>query len=381
MRSPLRIITVLLLLFFCTVLAAQPRAADVYREYSWIPDMVSEAAKFLRVAGPLDYRNPGSPFSQSCLKNGALALKNSLDLTDAIRAEVTLEMVHGMEVQYSGPMVKVKYRNQMPNGIRITEGYYQGKPHFIVHTPGAIYYYDKAGGGFSRLIDPEGKDWISFRPQPWGEYPASAASAFRGIPNLVYGAAEAGAGHPGHEQCNSEQTGPNKIRTTSGSGAWEWEWIFEPTYARLDILRVNPDAPYWFLYEGTPGGVFDPQRQFTGTDKGGPLHVTPDFYKGDKMFGHWQWAYFGHDDCETMLFIAQAEQDTLTDTFSYLGNSEAGLSSTDGMTVFGFGRADGARPLLTKINTFYLGFLEKNAGGRHLHQQARRSIKTILKAN
>lgn len=352
-------------------------AADVCKAYTRIPGMASEGAKFLRAGGTLDYRYPGSPYPQPDLRKGA----DGLGLTDTDRAEVTLERVPGMEVQSSGPMVKVKYRKPLPDGISITEGHYQGKAHFIVHTPGAVYYYDKAGGGFSRLIDREGRDWISFRQQPWGEYPASAASAFRGIPNLVYGADEAGAGHPGHEQCTSEQIGANKIRTTSGSGAWEWEWTFEPGYARLDILRVNPDAPYWFLYEGTPGGLYDPKQQFTGTDQGGPLHVTPDFYHGDKIFGHWRWAYFGHDDCETMLFIAQAEPDTLTDTFSYLGNTEAGLSSTDGMTVFGFGRADGAQPLLTKINTFYLGFLEKNASGRHLHRQTRRSIQAILKAH
>jgi len=516
MRTPLQTPIFLLLLWLSTTLAAKPKPSDVYREHIWLPDMVRETAKFLRVGGSLDYHNPDNAFPHNYLVDGALILEDSLDLEDAIRAEVTLKMVqshkdtkglalrinqkdripvpelpglprpqsdymfhayptvqvpvkqlkagtgntfelrvdslqkwacprhifysiifriyynadykphaggtiqgvsqdtplmsklqllklddpgihrtvenrltpgiedkmvHGMEVQYPGPMVEVKYHSLMPEGIRITEGYYQGRPHFIVHTPGAIYYYDKAGGGFSRMIDRTGEDWISFRPEPWGEYPASAASAFRGIPNLVHGTAEAGAGHPGHEQCSSEQTGANKIRTTSGSGVWQWEWTFEPGYARLDILRVSPDAPYWFLYEGTPGGVFDPQRQFFGTDKGGPLYVQPDFYKEDKVFDYWQWAYFGHDDCEALLFIAQAEPDTLTDTFSYLGHTGAGISSTDGMTVFGFGRADGARPLLTKINTFYLGFLDRKADNRHLHRKARRSIKTILKAN
>jgi len=288
------------------------------------------------------------------------------------------QMVHGMEVQYPGIMVKVKYRPGPVDPIRITEGEYEGAAHFIVSTPAATYYYDKAGGGLSRLIDREGKDWIAFRRQPWDQYPASAASAYRGIPNLVYGSDDSGAGHPGHEQCDSRLDGENAILTTSNSGQWKWRWQFFEDYATLTVLKTDPDHPYWFLYEGTPGGIFDPPRQFFGTDLGGPRPEQLDFYGGKKAFEQWQWAYFGHRNVERLLFIAQHQQDQHSDTFSYLGNTPDGINAPDGMVVFGFGRSDGAKPLLTQPNTFTLGFLEQGVSNPADHRKVERRIKAFM---
>lgn len=239
---------------------------------------------------------------------------------------------------------------------RITESSYEEAGHFIVETTLATYYYDKAGGGLSRMIDREGKDWIAFKREPWNEYPASAASAYRGIPNFVFGSADGGAGHPGHDHCISEIVGENKIRTTSKSGTWQWEWTFFQDHARVQMLKIDPNHPYWFLYEGTPGGTFEPAKQFFGADTGGPRPEQWDYYNGEAIFERWQWVYFGHQESDWVLYIAQEEADELSDIFGYLGNTKRGTSSPDGMVVFGFGRGDGAKPLLTKANAFYLGF-------------------------
>jgi len=287
------------------------------------------------------------------------------------------KMVHGMEVQWPGIMAKVKYRTKPAPGVRITEGTYAGRPHFLVHTPQAIYYYDKAGGGLSRMIDAAGHDWIGFWDEPWGDYPAAAASAFRGIPNLVHQSGDSGAGHPGHDQCVSEVIGGNRIRSTSKSGTWQWTWTFHADHARLDVERVASDHPYWFLYEGTPGGVYQPERQYMGTSNGGPRKEPRDFYAGDKLFDDWQWAYFGHNDHARVLYVAQQATDDHADTFSYLGNTEAGLDAPDGMVVFGFGRADGAQPLLTTPNSFVVGFWESAIRDAAAHDQLGNHVNAI----
>jgi len=249
-----------------------------------------------------------------------------------------------------------------PLGVAIYEGTYEDRPHFIVHTSFATYYYDLAGGGLSRLLDPEGNDWVAFQREPWDRYPASAASAYRGLPNFVFRSADSGAGHPGHDQCRSEVQGDMAIVSRSLSGKWQWRWTFYPDHAKIEMLKTDPEHPYWFLYEGTPGGQFDPDHAYFGTDTGGPWDSTWDYYAGEELYGLWQSAYFGHDSATYELHITQQEPDSLPDTFGYLGNTEAGLSSPDGMVVFGFGRAKGAQPLMTGRNVFVvrLGVSQKH---------------------
>ena len=269
----------------------------------------------------------------------------------------------------------------------IEEGDYEGRPHFIVKTAAATLYYDKAGGGFSRLVDRQGNDWIAFRGMPAEQYPQAAAGAFRGMPNLVYGSADSGAGHPGFDQCESVRVGPNAIRTASRSGKWRWRWTFYEEVAELIIEKVDPEHPYWFLYEGTVAGAFRPQQQYWGSsDSEGPRTDIPDYYQGNKVTGDWEWVYFGEKRLRRVLFLAmrgtQGESfdggDGISDTFSYLGNSDAGAASSDGMVVFGFGRADEPQPLLTKPAIFYIGFLDQPVRNQRQHQKAGDEIKEIM---
>ena len=268
--------------------------------------------------------------------------------------------------------------------VEIADTTYEGTPHFLISTEGATYWYDKAGGGFSRIVDRDGNDWVAFRREPWDRYPASAASAYRGLPNLVFGSDESGAGHPGFERCLSVRTGERSITSVTRSegvqtpGRWRWTWTFHDTHATLDVEAVDPDHPYWFLYEGPPAGRFAPDVQYWGTSEGGPRRATPDYYGGATDVGTWRWAYFGDDEAPRVFFAAQHERDDEADLFGYLGNTEAGLGAPDGMVVFGFGRADGARPLLTRPHTFTIGFIETAVTSPDVHERVGDEIEALL---
>ncbi len=243
--------------------------------------------------------------------------------------------------------------------IRISQTTYEERPQFLIETAEATYYLDRAGGGFSRLIDRDGNDWISFHRDPLKQFPASAAAGYRGIPNLVFGSdnPDAGAGHPGFEQCTSEQDGPDAVVTHSLSGKWKWRWQFTDNHATLTMLKADEQFPYWFLYEGPVGGKWSPSTHYFGTSSGGPRREVPGNQL--KLFERWQWVYFGDSTQSRVLLIAQRDTDQLDDTLWYLGNSDKGTDSDDGMIVFGFGRGDGTKPLLRGGNqAFRLGFVQ-----------------------
>ena len=268
------------------------------------------------------------------------------------------QMVHGMEVQFPGPMLKVKYSPTPAEAVpTITEVTYLDRPHFRVTTPTATYYYDRRGGGLSGLMDPAGNDWIGYRREPWGEYPASAASAYRGIPNLVHWGDEAGAGHPGHDQCTTEQIAPNQVRTTSRSGKWQWSCTFYADHAQFNVEKVDTSLVYWFLYEGMPHGEYAPKRTYWATDASdGVRRDRPGFFEGESYFGNWQWLAVGHRKSPYTLFVANDRPDDLTDTYSYLGDTEKGVGSPDGMVVYGSGRNEKTEPLFTEAGrVFYVG--------------------------
>jgi hypothetical protein len=239
-----------------------------------------------------------------------------------------------------------------------TEIIYEGKHHFVIQTKTITWYFDKQGGGFSRMIDKYGKDWISFKREPWNSYPASAASSYRGIPNLVFKSDDAGAGHPGHEKCNSV-INENKIITTSNSGKWQWSWEFFDTYALLEILKTDSNQPYWFLYEGTPGGNYDPENYYFATSKTKMTNTLPDFYKGTNLYGNFQWIYVGSEKSKNTFYMIQCNQDKKIDLVGFLGNTIKGLNSSDGMTVFGFGRDEQGNPLLSGNQKFVVGLYPK----------------------
>jgi len=253
----------------------------------------------------------------------------------------------------------VLFISREATGITVTETVYEGAPHYIIETKTASYWYDRQGGGFSRMIDNDGNDWIAFKREPWNNNPASAASSYRGIPNLVFRGDDSGCGHPGWNMCESIFEPPDKIRTVSKSGRWEWTWTFYEDKAVMEVLRSDPERTYWFLYEGPPGGSFDPADSYWMNSPGGSdtLSEKPDHIKGQRLTGDWDWAAFGTVKQEILLRIVHLTPDNQTDSFSYMGNSEKGISADDGMVVFGFGRTADTRPLLTGNHIFEIGFV------------------------
>lgn len=267
------------------------------------------------------------------------------------------QMVHGMEVQWPGIQLKLKYESSGDKnpGFTFEEVLYEGREHYRIQKGQVTYYYDIAGGGFSRLIDRDGNDWISFKMKPWGSYPEAAASSFRGIPNLVFSGEDAGAGHPGHNKCRSRIEG-DKLITEAISGNWEWQWSFNEDYAVLEVLKVPEGERYWVLYEGTPGGSFVPGNYTFGTSSMKPTSELNDYFKGKTEFTRFRWFYVSSSNTVNTFFMAQVQNDRHTDLYGFLGNTEDGLSSPDGMTVVGFGRGKDTNPLLTKPNKFIFGF-------------------------
>jgi hypothetical protein len=168
------------------------------------------------------------------------------------------------------------------------------------------------------------------------------------------------------------------IKTVSNSGMWEWTWTFYSDYARLVMEKTDPFHGYWFLYEGTPGGIYSPHSQYWGTDKGGPNRNIPDYFFNNAEYDNWQWIYFGEESVERVFYILHEQADQLTDTFSYLGNTSEGVISPDGMVVFGFGRDKGAKPLFQdKGQTFLIGFEEMGIATVEDHDRFKTLIKSI----
>jgi len=245
------------------------------------------------------------------------------------------------------------------NAVTIAEALYENALHFVITTRSATYWFDKAGGGIARMIDKSGNDWIAFKREPWNQVPGSAASSFRGIPNAVYQGSDSGCGHPGFDKCTSTYETPNTIRTKSLSGLWEWTWTFYEDSAVWQVERTDPTRRYWFLYEGPVGGSFSPQTSFWGNVSGFPLTDKPDHMGGEGVTGNWKWACFGRDDHNLVLAVVHASPDDEPDWFSYMGNTSKGLSSPDGMVVFGFGRTSDSKPMLKGNHKFMILFINR----------------------
>lgn len=265
------------------------------------------------------------------------------------------------------------------SAVEIRDGDYEGRAQFVVKTAAAEYWLDKNAGGFSRLLDREGRDWIAFHKEPLNKSPDSAAAGFRGMPNAVFGKEnpDAGVGHPGFDKGESALVSSNVIRTVSKSGRWAWTWTFTETAARLKFEKNDPERAYWFLYEGPPAGRFSPTNQFWGTDLGGPNFDVPD--SKTQRFGQWRWAYFGDRAVPRVLAVAQVEADTIEDTFWYMGSSNGGAATApDGMVVFGFGRAARSTPLFRERHEFVVSLIEGAVPDAAAHARVAAEIKALL---
>jgi hypothetical protein len=263
--------------------------------------------------------------------------------------------------------------------IAISETSDEGQAAYKIQTPTATYYYQKEGGGFSSILDNYGNDWIGYRNSGNTGFPHSAAADYRGVPNAVNNEPGSGVSHPGFDKCTSHMVDGNTIETESKDGKWKWRWQFYDDHAKLTMLKTDESRAYWFLYEGTIGGKYNPDENLWGTDKDGLRQDKPDFIKTEGVTGHWQWVFFGDKSGKNTFYAAQAQPDASPDIFGFMGNTRDGLPSPDGMVVFGFGRDHGTTSLLRKPLTFYIGFLNENIQAPNTRKNLKKLIGQVLK--
>ncbi len=240
----------------------------------------------------------------------------------------------------------------------IEEIAYKGTDHFRIETENATWYLEKQSGGFSSVLDKSGTDWIQFRKSDSVSVPESAASDFRGLPNLVHRGKQSGIGHPGFDKCTSTLLNDSTILTESKNSNYAFTWTFHQEYAEFKLLRADTSRNYWFLYEGTIGGHFKPADHLCFTDQGFQAEKPP-ISGGNYIADNFQWVAFGDVSSSQLFFVKHLNPDKYEDVIMYMGASPGmGNESPDGMVVMGFGRDDAHQPLMQEVpNSFRVGFL------------------------
>ena len=219
---------------------------------------------------------------------------------------------------------------------------------YQIATPTGTYFLQKPFGALSSFNDVNGNDWIAWSTA------TGAAGQFRGIPNAG-GPTNDGIFHPGlNANTNTSKwemtptlrgNGPIKvtvhfIETKAAMGRSKWEGMFEfyPGYAVFTMLHAAQseakDYPYWFLYEGTPGGVLEANSDFVMRPSGVQTVINT-AWSGDLPLE--EWIYVGDPTAGRSLFLTNGIDDTKIDSWTLDGAKQ--------MTIFGFGR-DGGNALL-----------------------------------
>jgi hypothetical protein len=215
---------------------------------------------------------------------------------------------------------------------------------YQINTPSGVYYYQKIAAGFSSLLDRDGSDWIGYHPS------GGSAGNYRGIPNLApYGF------HPGYDNSTSWLVDHGSLRATLYSRNKNEEaaclWDIYSSYATLTVAAVG-ERPYWFLYEGTPGGKFDPENDYI-VHADGRRRSAAELW--DEALPEPEWLYFGSGKIPRVLYLIHHERDEFTDSYWPMEGN---------MTVFGFGRAPKGMPLTQYMKAapahFTIGFSEQN---------------------
>jgi hypothetical protein len=205
---------------------------------------------------------------------------------------------------------------------------------FRIETPAATYLYGKRGAGFAGLLDPEGHDWISYRPG------GRASGEYRGLPKCGQPVKFFHCGYGFGPYVNDNpfssrvaESAPDHVRIVSESkdGLSACDWDFTPTRATLTLRRIASNS-WWFLYEGTPGGSLDAERDWA-VRPGGRRTMLAEPWEDDLA-----WAGFGSSRSPYGLLLVSHE--LRARQASYVGwpyQAEADGSFLQ-MTVFGWGR-------------------------------------------
>jgi hypothetical protein len=209
-----------------------------------------------------------------------------------------------------------------------------------IATQNATYYYQKSTGGFSSILDTDGNDWVSWNPN------GGSDGEFRGTPNhgpvgFHPGRNPSTGSSPGSQNdtltTTVVSTGPLKtvIESTANTSGDKVRWEFYPNFARETVITM--DQPYWFLYEGTPGGSIsagDTVVESDGTKTNVQSSTEWDHNHKLGAGNGEEWAYFRDADVNSgaggryMFFVHNSADDIVDSYYTMEGN----------MTVFGFAR-------------------------------------------
>lgn len=227
----------------------------------------------------------------------------------------------------------------VPPQVVLDEQMDEGVSAFKLQTSTGTIFIHQSSGGVSGYEDVNGNDWISWNSK------GGAAGSYRGIPNATGGSNEA-VFHPGKGKMTSTilNQGPIKVtlhflgrKLTGDTQRWEGTFEIYPNYATFTMLkaRLSPSTqyPFWFLYEGTPGGQFNPTVDFVVFSNGQQINAgqTRDGDLPDE-----EWAYVADPTVGTgrSIFLINHQDDTKNDTYFVGGTNE--------MTILGFGRQGSA---------------------------------------
>ena len=208
---------------------------------------------------------------------------------------------------------------------------------YKVETPSATYIYGKRGAGFSSIIDKDGRDWVSYRPG------GNARGEYRGLPkcgqptkffHCGYGYGQYKTDNPFSSHVTVREAGHVRIESETRDGKSACRWDFYPDHATLTLLRI--DLPtFWFLYEGTPGGTLDAEKDFVIRSDGQKMTL-------DRAWSQVvPWVCFGAAETPLGFVCVNHQGPEPVEVDSYVSwpfrRDEADGSFRD-MTVFGFGR-------------------------------------------
>lgn len=222
---------------------------------------------------------------------------------------------------------------------------------YRVTTEQADYLYQIKGASFSSLHDRDGEDWLgySLAEGPFGKH--------RGLPNMGHPAAYM---HPGSEKSTTrlETAGPVTVSLYSEStdGNWAGRWEIHPGHAVMTVLKTH--EPYWFLYEGTPGGTVEPEEDFW---------VRADGSTGNLLQF---WRYHGMD-ADWVAFADGAKERSLLLVHEVNASNENSYwLMKRAMTVFGFGRGEKQAKTLTATPRRFLVSLVETRDHAELKRRA-----------
>jgi hypothetical protein len=120
------------------------------------------------------------------------------------------------------------------------------------------------------------------------------------------------------------------LESESSDGKTRCRWDIFCNYASMTVLKMR--LPYWFLYEGTPGGKLDMPTDRCIRVQGQEYIVTgvDEKWQGDIQTSEGlEWLAFADPHVGRSLYIAHHKDDEAIDSYWPM-NQE--------MTVFGFGR-------------------------------------------